>query len=89
MKKVKVIFLFFLIFLVTMTILAGCYSEKVNANEDSMFTVVEKVFGCEVIIAYHNQTKVMYAISSGLYNKGNVTLLVDEFGNPLIWHERK
>ena len=34
-------------------------------------------------------TKVMYAASAGAYNYGTVTLLVDRYGNPLIWEGEK
>lgn len=36
-------------------------------------------------IYYDKKTKVMYAVSNGGYNHGNVTLLVDAEGKPLLY----
>lgn len=38
-------------------------------------------------IVYDTETKVMYAISDMPYNKGTMTLLVDENGKPKLWKE--
>ena len=36
-------------------------------------------------IYYDKKTKVMYAVSSSQYNRGNVVLLVDADGKPLLY----
>jgi hypothetical protein len=36
-------------------------------------------------IVYHRETKVMYAVSDGAYNRGIFTLLVDEDGRPMLY----
>lgn len=54
-----------------------------HLNEASMFVLVEKADGWKVV--YHNETKVMYAVSSGAYNQGTFTLLVDREGKPLLY----
>ena len=57
----------------------------VNAGDRSMFVLIEK--GAIYNIVYHRETKVMYAISYGLYNSGNFTVMVDEEGKPLLYQE--
>ena len=37
------------------------------------------------LIYYDKKTKVMYAVSSSQYNRGNVVLLVDADGKPLLY----
>lgn len=72
------------------TVLTGCnYAEtdKAYDSEDenikSMFVEVEESLTWKVV--YDKETKVMYAVSGGGYNRGNFTLLVDENGNPKLW----
>lgn len=72
------------------TALTGCnyaktektYDEK-DENSQSMFVEVEMTDSWKVV--YDKETKVMYAVSYGLYTYGNFTLLVDENGNPKLW----
>ena len=52
-------------------------------EEMSMFICVESTDIWKVV--YHKDTKVMYAVSYGYYNKGIFTLLVDKNGNPMLW----
>ena len=51
----------------------------------SMFVIIEVTSGWEVV--YHRDTKVMYAVSTGGYNIGNFTLLVNQDGTPMIYTE--
>ena len=39
----------------------------------------------DYMVVYDKYTKVMYIISTGGYNRGTTTLLVDADGKPLIW----
>lgn len=62
-------------------------TEKVDntepQNPKSMFVEVERAGIWKIV--YDKKTKVMYAVSYGVYNGGTFTLLVDENGNPRIW----
>lgn len=82
MKKI-IVLLFILAILLT-----GCGQEvrsEFDEDSESMFTIVEKTNVWQVV--YHNDTKVMYAVSYGGYNSGNFTLLVNSDGSPMIWME--
>ena len=50
-----------------------------------MFVVLE--VGGTYKIVYHQETKVMYAISSGGYNSGTFTVMLDADGKPLLYKE--
>lgn len=66
--------------------LAGCAKvERVSEDpvDVSRFMMVEKNNIWEVVV--DRETKVMYAVSIGSYNKGTFTLLVDADGKPLLW----
>lgn len=56
--------------------------EEVDSNV-SMFVEVERSYNWQIV--YHRDTKVMYAVSCGDYNRGNFTLLVDEDGSPMVY----
>ena len=40
-------------------------------------------------VVYDKDTMVMYAVSEGKYNSGNLTLLVDKDGKPLLYQGEK
>jgi len=65
--------------------LAGCEKvEKIDGNDGtSMFVLLEDTIDWKVV--YHRETKVMYAVSNGSYNRGTFTLLVDTDGKPLLY----
>ncbi|MEG0453758.1 MAG: hypothetical protein RR559_00070 [Bacteroides sp.] len=50
---------------------------------ESMFVEVERTGRWRVV--YHRDTKVMYTVSSGAYNMGSFTLMVDPDGDPMIY----
>lgn len=56
---------------------------KTKAKDTSRFALVERTMQWEIV--YDKKTGVMYAVSWGIYNTGNFTLLVDAEGNPLIY----
>ena len=56
-------------------------------DSSSMFVTVENINKYYCYVVYHKDTKVMYAVSDGHYNRGNLTLLVDADGKPLLWEE--
>ena len=70
--------------------LTGCNYANVETTYDpeqndiqSMFVKIED--GPSWSVVYHRETKVMYVVSSGGYNLGNFTLLVDEDGKPMLY----
>lgn len=82
-EKLKTLILICLIALM----LAGCEKvEKADGNDGtSIFVLIEETENWKVV--YHRETKVMYAISDGMYNRGTFTLLVDTDGKPLLYKE--
>lgn len=85
--KRKIILILVLIF--ALSVFAACAPARVTSEEqeqESMFVVVETSSTWEIV--YHKETRVMYAVSSSMYNHGNFTLLVDADGNPLLWNGR-
>ncbi|MBQ6281491.1 MAG: hypothetical protein IJK69_05490 [Oscillospiraceae bacterium] len=75
-----------LLTVLVMLMFCGCTKAKVEyeqATGTSMFIVVEKGSFWDVV--YHRETKVMYAISRGAYNSGNLCLLVNPDGTPMLW----
>lgn len=65
--------------------LVGCYAtpESEPASSTSMFILVEQATYWEVV--YHKDTKVMYAVSGGSYNRGTFTVLLNPDGTPMLW----
>ena len=70
--------------------LAACGSEVEKADSSvgapetkSMFVQVED--GDIFDVVYHRETKVMYSVSNAVYNRGNMTLLVNADGTPMIY----
>ena len=80
MKKIMVIIL-------CSALLVGCkkmeQAEENNKNNTSMFVTIENNSLFRVV--YNKHTKVMYAVSIGGYNGGNVTLLVNADGTPMLY----
>ena len=54
-----------------------------NVSTSSSFVIVED--GDSYYIVYHKDTKVMYSFSTGVYNCGDLCLLVNPDGTPMIW----
>ena len=82
------------IVLITMILLSfgltGCgvtpqYEESASESEYSMFVVVED--GVDYSIVYHKDTKVMYSISDGAYNRGTFTVMLNADGTPMLYGE--
>lgn len=65
--------------------LSSCKSVETAKDEDntSMFVTIETTTFWDVV--YHKDTKVMYVVSTGSYNHGTFTLLVDADGKPMIY----
>ena len=62
--------------------LAGCAKETASDKQRRFFTVEEyQTF----IIVRDGYTDVLYTVSTGTYNSGDLTLLVDADGKPLLY----
>ena len=84
MKKVILILLIVLI----VVLLTGCSSldevpSKEQEQELSMLMILKNYYSGLILV--DRETNVMYWMSNGSYNSGNLTLLVDQDGNPKIW----
>ena len=74
------------ILILSMLLLSGCTkveSVKDNYTNTSMFVMIERTGTWKIV--YHKETKVMYAVSCGFYNRGTFTVLVDADGKPMLW----
>ena len=87
MKKLLIAFIALLILCVALT---GCSrtiietdNNAIETESGSMFLKVED--GDGYFVVYHKETKVMYTISTGTYNLGNFTVLVNADGSPMLW----
>ena len=74
--------------LIAMLILAimliSCSSStEANARNADRFELIQSTSWCDVVV--DTETGVEYAVSIGAYNWGNMTVLVDETGKPIIW----
>lgn len=55
------------------------------ASSYSMFIEIERTM--DYIIVYHKNTRVMYAVSIGSYNRGNFTVLLEADGTPMLYEK--
>ena len=86
MKKI----LISIVMIVLIILLAYIFKDTITVNSnasDARFVLIsnEGVFD----ICYDKETKVQYSISRGSYNEGNLTILVDAEGKPLLYQESK
>lgn len=74
------------IVLMVLLLATGCSTESGTKEEHvnvSMFMTVEYLGNWQIVA--DRKTGVMYAVSSGAYNRGTFTVLVDAEGKPLIY----
>lgn len=74
-----------LILLLLAVTLSGCRNSKTaeNVSQEARFVIIsQEAYGD---IVYDEKTGVEYWRSVSGYNSGNLTLLVDKDGNPLIY----
>ena len=72
--------------------LFGCASDAQISKESeikqepntSMFIEVERVVDNWRVV-YHKDTKVMYVVSAGSYNRGTFTVMLNADSTPMIW----
>lgn len=86
MKKTFIVF----VMIVAMAFgLIGCHDDsqpkELESVDGSSFLIVED--GVDYDIVYHKETKVMYTVSGGQYNRGNFTVMVNADGTPMIYKE--
>lgn len=60
--------------------------DKSDKDSRSMFVCVETTSTWKIV--YHNETKVMYAVSDSPHNSGTFTLLIDAYGKPMLWESK-
>ncbi len=58
-------------------------STEANASNENRFKFIQRDPYCDIIV--DTETGVEYAVSTGAYNWGSMTVLVDETGKPMIW----
>ena len=83
----KIVAVICCIVLVLMTVGCAMGAEKANAQEESMFVVIEErdtACAGSPTILYHKDTKVMYAVSFG-DSRGVTTVLVNPDGTPMLY----
>jgi len=89
MKKFVIICLIILAIICLLVLAHGCASspriDDMKTYEESLFTIVEYNENLNFFVVYMNDTKVMYSISVGVYNRGNFTLLVNKDGSPMVY----
>lgn len=89
MKNKKILTIVICLFMIIFGLVA-CATSTVNATDSSnnyngnMFTKVESGLS-DFYVVYDNETKVMYAVSDGLYNRGTLTMLVNADGTPKLY----
>lgn len=87
MKKTILICVIFLALL-----LCSCdtvETESVSNDNKSMFIIVETNHDLKCQIVYERNTKVMYSISIGDYNRGSMTIMLNADGTPMVWEGTK
>ena len=89
MKNKKILTIVICLFMIIFGLIA-CATSTVNATDSNnnyngnMFTRVKSGLGAFYIV-YDNETKVMYAVSDGDYNRGVLTMLVNADGTPKLY----
>lgn len=54
-------------------------------NDTQTFVTVEILADAKIV--YHRDTKVMFVVSNGFYNRGTFTLLVNPDGSPMLYQQ--
>lgn len=66
-------------------LLTGCSTEYASKEDETFYTVVysDNIY----LVVYDNYTKVMYHMTIGSYNRGNLTPLYNADGTLRVWEE--
>lgn len=75
------------VIIIISVLISGCVSNEALSKTSDMFEYIGYNSEANAEIVYDTETKVMYTISDIPYNKGTMTLLVDENGKPKLWKE--
>lgn len=86
MKKILISIVVIILFILLAYTCKDMIILNSNASEDR-FVFISKEGSFDIY--YDSETKVQYAISNSSYNRGNLTLLVDADGKPLLYQESK
>lgn len=76
-----------IVVIIISVLIGGCVSGKASTKTSNMFEYIGYSSDARSEIVYDTETKVMYALSEEAYNRGTMTLLVDENGKPKLWKE--
>ena len=66
--------------------------EETEVYNNTYYTVIDKFelnSSCQYYIVYDNETKVMYHITNGSYNRGTLTMLVNADGTPKLYEDKE
>lgn len=86
MKKILISIAMIILTILLAYIFKDIITVNSNASDDRFVLISnEGVFD----IYYDKETKVQYSVSRGSYNQGNLTVLVDTKGKPLLYQESK
>ena len=66
-------------------LLIGCGAEHEKEEDETFYTVVYS--DSSYLVVYDNYTKVMYHMSNGSYNRGDLTPLYNADGTLRVWEE--
>ena len=58
-------------------------TETTNVNPAINFKTLATYVGYKIV--YNEKTRVMYSVSTGGYNTGNMTVLLNADGTPMLW----
>ena len=87
-KMKKIITILVVIAVIAGIVLTCCNAkhvqeERKRETDSSMFVIIEETDFWQIV--YNKETKVMYAVSVGAYNRGTFTMLCDKDGKPQLW----
>ena len=94
MKNKKILLTIILCLLLTAFSFTACENSTANTTDGNnstsdstnrMFTIIPSAGTGAFYIVYDNETKVMYAVSNGDYNRGVLTMLVNADGTPKLY----
>lgn len=77
---------FLVVVFISVIVFFGCGCQKIAEEKtrgSSMFVCVETELTWKIV--YHQTTKVMYAVSQGMYNMGTFTMLLNADGTPMLY----
>lgn len=84
MKNKKLLLTIIICLLLVIFGLTAC-GNSTSDSTNRMFTKIPSAGTSTFYIVYDNETKVMYAVSDGTYNRGNLTMLVNADGTPKLY----